>query len=93
MKHASKICKNCGSRNPETAFERELLEDGDYKKIRICGVCKSEYFHIEPPGIENASDADKAVNEAFLQTSNALGLSEEQALVIAKQLFIRNLKI
>lgn len=93
MKHASKICKICGSRNPGVIFDRELLDDEDFNRIRICGICKSEYFHMPPEPVENFNEAHRLIDDSFVQASKALGISQEQALLVAKQLFVKHLKV
>ena len=44
MKHITEICKQCGSKTRGQIYEKELLDDSDLDRIRICNACKSEYF-------------------------------------------------
>lgn len=90
MKHTNEICKKCGSRQKGLTYDRGLLDSEDINRIRICPKCKSEYFLFEVP-LDNLSEEEK-VEKKFTKCYKNYGLSEQQALMIAKRLFIINLK-
>ncbi len=90
MKHITEICKQCGSQTRGQVYDRELLDDDDLDRIRICNSCKSEYFVFDD--LANAKDM-RLVDDLFKKVYTRIGIDEEQASVIAKRLFINKLKI
>ena len=90
MKHTNEICKKCGSRQKGLVYDRGLLDEEDINRIRICPICKSEYFIFEIP-LDNRTE-EEIVEMKFIQCYEKYDLTEKQALMIAKRLFVINLK-
>lgn len=90
MKHTNEICKKCGSRQKGLVYERGLLDEEDINRIRICPICKSEYFLFETP-LENLTE-EEVVEKSFIACYEKYGITKKQALMIAKRLFVINLK-
>lgn len=90
MKHPNEICKKCGSRENGLTYDRGLLDQEDISRIRVCPKCKSEYFVFEAP-LDPRSEKE-ALEEKFTTCYEKYGLTAEQAIMIAKRLFIINLK-
>ncbi len=90
MKHISKICKQCGSQTRGLVYDRDLLDDNDIERIRICNSCKSEYFIYDD--LSNSEDV-RLVEELFEKCYIRIGLDKERALIVAKRLFINLMKI
>lgn len=89
MKHIAQICKQCGSQTRGQMYSKELLDENDIDRIRICSACKSEYFVFD----DIASADSKLVDELFKKVYERIGIDEEQAVGIAKRMFINQLKI
>lgn len=90
MKHTTHICKQCGSQTRGQVYNKDLLDDNDIDRIRICSACKSEYFVYDD--LANAEDL-RLVEDLFHKVHNRIGIDEDMALVIAKRMFINQLKI
>ncbi len=90
MKHTTKICKQCGSQTRGLVYDRELLDEADIERIKLCNACKSEYFVYDD--LDNTEDRLLA-EKLFQKVYQRVGLDEEQALSIAKRMFINQMKI
>ena len=90
MKHTAHICKQCGSQTRGQVYNKELLDDDDIDRIRICNACKSEYFIYDD--LANSEDL-KLVDDLFKKVCTRIGVDEELAMNIAKRMFINQLKI
>ena len=90
MKHTTEICKQCGSKTRGQFYDKELLDDAELDRIRICSACKSEYFVFND--LADTKDL-RLVDDLFAKVYTRIGIDEEQAIVIAKRLFINQLKI
>ncbi|MBU3917230.1 hypothetical protein KKA14_16980 [bacterium] len=90
MKHITEICKHCGSQTRGLVYERALLDKTDIERIKICNICKSEYFVYDD--LDNSEDKILAEN-LFRKVYQRVGLEEDQALSIAKRMFINQMKI
>ena len=90
MKHISHICKQCGSKTRGQVYDKALLDDDDIDRIRICNACKSEYFVYDE--LSNSEDL-KLVDDLFSKVCSRIGMDEEQGLIVAKRMFINQLKI
>lgn len=90
MKYTAHICKQCGSQTRGLVYDKELLEKDDLERIRICNTCKSEYFVSDE--FENAED-QRLVEDLFEKVYKRIGLDKEQAIVVAKRMFINALKV
>ncbi len=90
MKHTAKICKQCGSQTRGLVYDRGLLDETDIERIKICHACKSEYFVYDD--LDNSEDKILA-EKLFQKVYQRVGLDNEQALTIAKRMFINQMKI
>ncbi len=90
MKHIAQICKQCGSKTRGQVYNKELLDKDDLNRIRICNSCKSEYFVFDD--LTDSKDM-RLVDDLFKKVYTRIGIDEEQAVVIAKRMFINQLKI
>ncbi len=90
MKHTAQICKQCGSQTRGQIYNKELLDEDDIDRIRICNSCKSEYFLYDD--LTNNEDL-RLVDSLFAKVCRRIGIDEEQGVSIAKRMFINQLKI
>ena len=90
MKQTAHICKHCGSQTRGQVYNKELLDNNDIDRIRICNACKSEYFLYDD--LANAEDL-RLVDDLFNKVCSRIGIDEEQGVTLAKRMFINQLKI
>lgn len=90
MKRITEICKQCGSKTRGQFYDKELLNETDLERIRVCNACHSEYFVYDD--LANSEDL-RLVDDLFKKVCTRIGVDEDLGLIIAKRMFINQLKI